>query len=112
MIMGHLSSGQIPTRVNQVVWPMDVIVAFPAMFWAGVWLRRRQPLGYVVAAILLVKACLLGVTLVVTTWITTIFWNGAADPIVPHVCSRRLWWTGAGSFVPVAPASIWHRYGT
>jgi hypothetical protein len=82
MILAHLSTGQVPSRVDQVVWPMDLVVAFPAMFWAGVWLWRRQPLGYVVAAILLVKGDLLGVTLLVNSWIATTFWNAAADPMV------------------------------
>jgi hypothetical protein len=83
MILSALSSGQMPKRVDQVVWPMDLIVAFPAMFWAGLWLWRKQPLGYLVAAVLLVKAGLLGVTLVFNTWIATTFWGAAADPAVP-----------------------------
>ena len=83
MILADLTSGQMPKRVDQVVWPMDLIVAFPAMFWSGVWLWRRQPLGYVVAAVLLIKGGLLGVTLVIDTWIATTFWGGAVDPAVP-----------------------------
>ena len=82
-ILSHLSRGQMPTHVDQVVSPMDLIVAFPAMFWAGVWLWRRQPLGYVVAAVLLIKGGLLGITLVINTWITATFWGGAIDPMVP-----------------------------
>ena len=27
---------------------MDLVVAFPAMFWGVLWLCRRQPLGYAV----------------------------------------------------------------
>ena len=83
MIVAALAGGQMPKRVDQVVWPMDLIVAFPAMFWAGLWLWRRQPLGYVVAAVLLVKGGLLGVTLVINTWIAATFWGAAADPAVP-----------------------------
>jgi hypothetical protein len=83
MIVAHFTSGQIPKRVSQVVWPMDLIVAFPAMFWAGLWLWRKQPLGYVAAAVLLVKGGLLGVTLVLNTWITMAFWGGAMDPAAP-----------------------------
>jgi hypothetical protein len=82
MIVSRLASGALPTRVERVVWPMDLVVAFPAMFWAGLWLWRRQPLGYVVAAIVLIKAGLLGVTLVVNTWVAT-FWGVPADPGVP-----------------------------
>ena len=83
MIVAHLTAGQTPKRVDQVVWPMDLIVAFPAMFWAGLWLWRKQPLGYVAAAVLLVKGGLLGVTLVVNTWITRTFWGAATDPAAP-----------------------------
>jgi len=45
MIVSHLVNGATPSRINQVVWKMDLIVAFPAMFWGGVWLWRRHPLG-------------------------------------------------------------------
>jgi hypothetical protein len=83
MIIAHLAAGATPNRVNQVVWPMDLIVAFPAMFWGGLWLWRRQPLGYLVAAVLLIKGGLLGVTLVVNTWLAGTFWGVAADPAVP-----------------------------
>lgn len=31
MIVSYLTSGAIPSRVNLVVWPMDLVVAFPAM---------------------------------------------------------------------------------
>jgi hypothetical protein len=83
MIVSHLTSGTAPSRVSQVVWPMDLVVAFPAMFWGGLWLWRRQPLGYTVATVLLVKAGLLGVTLVVNTWLATTFWGVAPDAAVP-----------------------------
>ena len=83
MIVSHLASGATPSRVNQVVWPMDLIVAFPAMFWGGLWLWRRQPLGYLVAPVLLVKGGLLGVTLVVNTWLATSFWAAPPDPAMP-----------------------------
>jgi hypothetical protein len=83
MIVAHLTSGATPTRVNQVVWPMDLIIAFPAMFWGGVWLWRRQPLGFAVATVLLLKGGLLGVTLVVNTWLASTFWGVAPDPAVP-----------------------------
>src|SRR5438445_11381574 len=83
MIVSHLASGTTPSRVERVVWPMDLVVAFPAMFWGGLWLWRRQPLGYAVAVVLLIKAGLLGVTLVVNTWLGSTFWGVAPDPAVP-----------------------------
>ena len=78
-IISHLVSGTTPSRVNQVVWPMDLIVAFPAMFWGGLWLWRRRALGYAVAIVLLLKGGLLGITLVVTTWLGTSFWGMPSD---------------------------------
>jgi hypothetical protein len=83
MIVSYLTSGATPSRVSLVVWPMDLVVAFPAMFWGGLWLWRRQPLGYAVATVLLVKAGLLGVTLVVNTSLASTFWGVAPDPAVP-----------------------------
>ena len=83
MIVSHLVSGATPNRVNQVVWPMDLIVAFPAMFWGGLWLWRRQSLGYVMATILLIKGGLLGLTLVVNACLATTFCGVALDPAVP-----------------------------
>jgi hypothetical protein len=82
MIVSDLTTGAIPARVDQVVWPMDLVLAFPAMFWGGVWLWRRQPLGYLVAAPLLVKATTVGLTLVVNTWLVT-RWGVPPDPMFP-----------------------------
>jgi hypothetical protein len=82
MILTDLATGQMPTRVNQVVWPMDLIILFPAMFWGGLWLWRHQPLGYLVAPVLLVKAGLLGITLVVDSWLATAYWHAPLDSAV------------------------------
>jgi hypothetical protein len=82
-IVSALAAGAAPGRVEQVVWPLDLVVAFPAMFWGGVWLWRRQALGYLVAALLLVKGGFLGLTLAVNTWLAATFWGVAPDPAVP-----------------------------
>jgi hypothetical protein len=66
-IVGALASGTQPPAKELGVWPMDLVVAFPAMFWGALWLWRRQPLGYLVGAVLLVKAASVGVTLVVSS---------------------------------------------
>ena len=95
MIVSHLTSGATPSRVSQVVWPMDLVVAFPAMFWGGVWLWRRQPLGYAVATVLLIKGGLLGLTLVVNTWLASTWGRrpGGAGPAI-------------GGLGGVAPAAV------
>jgi hypothetical protein len=81
-IVSHLTSGTARTHVDLTVWPLDLIVALPATFWAGVWLWRRQPLGYVVAGLVLLKMTLLGFTLVLNTWLVTL-WGRPADPMLP-----------------------------
>jgi hypothetical protein len=82
MIVGDLVSGTPPTRVQLVVWPLDLIVAFPALFWGGIYLWRRDALGYVVGGIVLLKAAAEGVTLVLQTW-ATVLMGGPGDPLVP-----------------------------
>jgi len=77
-----LVGGTTPTPKELGVWPMDLVVAFPALFWGGIWLWRRQALGYVVAALLLVKAASVGLTLVVLAWLVML-WGGPADPMLP-----------------------------
>jgi hypothetical protein len=37
-----LSTDTLPAAKDLGVWPMDLVVAFPAMFWGGMWLWRRQ----------------------------------------------------------------------
>jgi len=81
-IVGMLAGGAPPTRVQLVVWPLDLIVALPALFWGGLWLWRRQPMGYVVAGLLLLKATFVGITLVVDTWLVTL-WGQPIDPMLP-----------------------------
>jgi hypothetical protein len=88
-IVSHLSAGTAPTRIDLAVWPLDLIVALPATFWGGVWLWRRQPLGYVVAGLLLLKMALLGFTLVLNTWLVTL-WGRPADPMVPFYATIGL----------------------
>jgi hypothetical protein len=81
-IVATLADGTVPTRVQLVVWPLDLIIALPALFWGGLWLWRRQPLGYVVAGLLLLKAAFVGITLAVDTWLVTL-WGQPIDPMLP-----------------------------
>jgi len=82
MIVSDLISGTAPSRVELGVWPMDLGIAFPAMFWGGVWLWRKESLGYLAGGLLLVKAASVGLTLVVNTWLVT-HWGVPADPMLP-----------------------------
>jgi hypothetical protein len=81
-IVAALGAGATPTHVDLTVWPMDLVIALPATFWGGVWLWRLQAWGYVVAGLLLQKLALLGFTLVLNTWLVTL-WGRPPDPMVP-----------------------------
>jgi hypothetical protein len=89
MIVSDLASGTAPSRVDLGVWPMDLGVAFPAMFWGGIWLWRKEPLGYVAGGVLLVKAASVGLTLVVNTWLVT-RWGLPPDPMLPAYAAVAL----------------------
>jgi hypothetical protein len=81
-IVGDLFAGTPATPVQLVVWPLDLIVAFPALFWGGIYLWRRNALGYVAGGIVLLKAAAEGLTLVLQSWVTALM-GGPADPLVP-----------------------------
>jgi hypothetical protein len=92
-IVGDIVSGTEPTRTLFVVWPLDLVIAFPALFWGGLWLWRRQPLGYVVGAVVLLKAAAEGLSLVVQTG-ATILMSGIGDALLPAYAV-----TGVGGLV-------------
>jgi hypothetical protein len=81
-VVGDLAAGATPSHVELTVWPLDLIVALPALFWGGVWLWRRAAWGYVVGGLLLLKMALLGFTLVLNSWLVTL-WGEPLDPMVP-----------------------------
>jgi hypothetical protein len=64
MIVGDILSGTQPKSTQLVIWPLDLVIALPALFWGGLWLWRRRPLGYVVGGIVLMKAAAEGLGLV------------------------------------------------
>lgn len=51
MVLGNMLSGTQPKSTPLVIWPLDLVIALPALFWGGLWLWRRQPLGYAVGGI-------------------------------------------------------------
>jgi CHASE2 domain-containing sensor protein len=95
---------------------MDLVVAFPAMFWGGIWLIRKQPLGYLVGGLLLVKAASVGLTLVVTSWLVT-WWGEPLDPMLPAyavvglggVVLSWLYLRNVGSVRRESPAGATHQ---
>jgi hypothetical protein len=81
-IVATTAAGAQPSVVERLVWPLDLVVAFPALFWGGVWLWRRRALGYAVGGVLFVKAATIGPTLVLNSWLVTL-WGVPLDPMVP-----------------------------
>jgi hypothetical protein len=81
-ILGALQAGVTPAHKEIVVWSLDLVIALPALFWAGAWLWRRQPLGFVGAGLMLLKAAFVGITLVVDSYLVTV-WGEPLDPMLP-----------------------------
>src|SRR5262249_52296041 len=81
-IMGDVLLGSAPKPTELVVFPLDLVIAFPALFWDGLWLWRKQPLGYVVGAVVLAKAAAEGLSLVVQTGVTVLM-SGIRDELLP-----------------------------
>jgi hypothetical protein len=82
MISALSGDDMLVSHKNLVVWVLDLVVALPALFWGGIWLWRRDALGFAVAGMLLLKAAFVGLTLVVDTWLMTL-WGEASDPMLP-----------------------------
>ena len=81
-ILGDVLLGNTPKPTELVVFPLDLVIAFPALFWGGLWLWRKQPLGYVVGAVVLAKAAAEGLSLVVQTG-ATLLMSGIGDELLP-----------------------------
>jgi hypothetical protein len=67
LIVSRARSGEGLDSVTRLVVAVDGVVLLPLMFFGGLWLWRREPLGYVLAAMLLVKSVATFLTLAVTS---------------------------------------------
>jgi hypothetical protein len=63
----HLVAGTQIDPVSRVVIAIDGVVLLPLLFYGGRALARREPIGYALAALLLVKATATFLTLIVNT---------------------------------------------
>src|SRR5687768_13930607 len=63
----HFTLGTTLDPVSRAVIAIDGVVLLPLLFYAGRALARREPLGYALAGLLLVKATATFLTLIVTT---------------------------------------------
>lgn len=67
LIVTRARAGAGLDGVTRLVVAVDGVVLLPLMFFGGLWLWRRQPVGYVLAAMLLVKSVATFLTLAVTS---------------------------------------------
>ena len=76
----HYVSGTMVDPVARAVIAVDGVVLLPLLFYGGHALARREPLGYALAGLLLVKATGTFLTLIVNTAVM-VQWGQAADPL-------------------------------
>jgi hypothetical protein len=79
LIGASVVAGRALDLVSRTVIALDGVVLLPLLFVGGLWLWRQEPVGYVVAGLLLVKTTLTFVTLLVATAVTAA-WGIAVDP--------------------------------
>jgi hypothetical protein len=79
LTLSVLESGHDLDPVSRLVVAIDGVVLLPLMFFGGLWLWRRQPLGFALAGILLVKTTATFLTLAATT-VATAYSGQPVDP--------------------------------
>jgi hypothetical protein len=67
-IVSTAAAGRELDAVTRFVIAIDGVVLLPLTFFGGLWLWRREPLGYALAGLLLVKIVATFLTLVVTSF--------------------------------------------
>jgi len=70
LIVNRARAGAGLDPVTRLAVAVDGVVLLPLMFFGGLWLWRSQPLGYALAAMLLVKSVATFLTLAVTSFVT------------------------------------------
>jgi hypothetical protein len=76
----HLLSGTPLDPVSRAVIAIDGVILLPLFYYGGGALARREPLGYALAGLLLVKATATFLTLIVSTVIAS-HWGRASDAV-------------------------------
>jgi hypothetical protein len=80
LIVSNLTKGTELDPVARFVIAIDGVVLLPLTFFGGLWLRRRQPLGFALAGLLLVKVTATFLTLVVTSAVA-LQWGQVLAPV-------------------------------
>jgi hypothetical protein len=78
LIAARAIAGHDLDMVSRTVIALDGVVLLPLLFMSGLWLRRREPLGFVVSGLLLVKTSLTFMTLLTATALTAA-WGFSVD---------------------------------
>jgi hypothetical protein len=81
MVLSSAAAGTRPEEVLREVVIIDCTVLLPLLFFGGLRLWRREPWGYVLGGLLLVKALATGSTLAFTTALGA-WWIGTIDPFL------------------------------
>ncbi len=79
LIINRARTGAGLDAVTRLVVAVDGVVLLPLMFFGGLWLWRKQPLGYALAAMLLVKSVATFLTLAVTSLVA---WSAGGRLVV------------------------------
>ena len=78
LISAAVANRQPLDAATRYVIAIDGVVLLPLSFFGGVWIWRREPRGYAVAALLLVKMVATFLTLVVTG-VVSVWWGVSVD---------------------------------
>jgi hypothetical protein len=79
LIVSRARSGEGLDTVTRLVVAVDGVVLLPLMFFGGLWLWRQEPLGYALAAMLLVKSVATFLTLAVTSLVA---WTSGGELVI------------------------------
>ncbi len=88
MSLSFVFTGIVPQPILQtghptgVVFATDLSLLVPAMALGGVLLWKRRPIGYILAAIVLIKACTYGLVMISMS-VFTYHGLGTVDPFIP-----------------------------
>ena len=86
--LSFIFTGQVPQAIIQtghptgVVFATDLSLLIPAMVLSAILLWKRQPWGYILSSIVLIKAVTYGLALIVMSAFAYIE-TGAGDPMIP-----------------------------
>jgi hypothetical protein len=85
--LNFVFTGQLPRAIidfahpTNIVFALDLTLIVPWMIVGAIWLWQHRPWGYIVAAIMTVKAATYGLVLITSTVYVAL--SGTYDPLAP-----------------------------